>query len=208
MNDSEDFLCSLSLRVAHCLIYACLIVASSETIITSTTTMRMLDQTTHVSQTTAVRSCIASLSDAIILLNLTNVPKQSYTFYEFTYSARHTQTRLTMSFRMDSNHWSLDSVSVTRARTTGDQLTNGYFADGDQNGWSACNPNNASNTGFVEANPSYAESGTYYWRDGSMGAADYLYQYFPSVVGSSYTIRFQLKGDGGLPNSAFVFIGP
>ena len=107
---------------------------------------------------------------------------------------------------MDSSNWSLDLVFAGTSGTSTNLLTNGDFESGILPGWSSCNPNNAMNDGFVQSTW-HAYSGSSYWKDGSIGAADYLYQYFSTVVGVNYTISFYLKGDGGIPNSADVYIG-
>ena len=64
------------------------------------------------------------------------------------------------------------------------------------------------NIGLVKNDPTNAQSGSYYWKDGSTGAEDYLYHYFSTTIGLKYRISFYLKGAGGLPNSARVYIGP
>ncbi|CAF1417368.1 unnamed protein product [Adineta steineri] len=171
----------------------------------SPTTTTLLSTTTA---TTTMFTCISSLTGATILLNLTNSPSQnSYIQYSYNYIAITTSTRLTLSFRMDSNNWSLDTLSVKRIGTSTELLTNGDFESGTMTGWSSCNPNNATNFGFIKDDILYTYSGYYYWKDASTGAVDYLYQYFSSVVGANYTISFYLKSDGGLPSSANVYIG-
>ncbi len=109
---------------------------------------------------------------------------------------------------MDSNSWSLDTVSAQKYGTSTELLANGDFHLGNGTGWLSCNPNNAANPGFVMMDSSNAQSGSFYWKDGSTGAEDYLYYYFPTDAGSNYTISFYLKSGGGLPNSARVYIGP
>ncbi|CAF1457406.1 unnamed protein product [Adineta steineri] len=176
----------------------------------TTTTTQASSTTTTTTTTTTMLTCISSLTGATMLLNLTNSPSQnSYIQYSYNYIAVTTSTRLTLSFRMDSNsdNWSLDTLSVKRIGTSTELLTNGDFDSGTMSGWSSCNPNNATNFGFVHYNIYYPQSGYYYWKDASTGAVDYLYQYFSSVVGANYTISFYLKGDGDLPNSANVYIG-
>jgi hypothetical protein len=108
---------------------------------------------------------------------------------------------------MDTNNWSLDTLSAKATDTSIELLTNGGFETGSLSGWSSCNPYNAASFGFVQNNVIFSQAGVYYWKDGSVGAADYLYQYFTTVVGVNYTISFYLKGDGGTPNSATVYIG-
>jgi hypothetical protein len=177
---------------------------TASTSATSTTTTSTTATTTT---TTTALTCISSLTGATILLNLTNAPSQSYTQYSYIYTALTTSTRLTLSFRMDSNNWSLDTLSVQQIGTSTELLTNNGFEAGTQTGWLSCNLNSATNNGFVQNNFIYAQAGSYYWKDGSTAAADYLYQYFSSVVGANYTISFYLRGDGGLPNSATAYIG-
>ena len=157
--------------------------------------------------TTTVWDCTASLVGAVTLLNLVNVSSQNYTKYSYSYSALTTSTRVTLSFRMDSNSWSLDTVSATKYGTTTELLTNGDFHLGNGTGWTSCNPYHATNIGTVVRDSSSAQSGSFYWKDGSTGAADYLYYYFPTDIGSNYTLSFYLKGGGGLPNSAHVYMG-
>ncbi|CAF1442559.1 unnamed protein product, partial [Rotaria sordida] len=178
---------------------------TSTTSITTTTSTTASSTTTTT--TTTVWTCISSLTGATTLLHLANGSSQSYTLYSYTHTALTTSTRLTLSFRMDSNNWSLDTLSVQKVGTSTELLTDGDFESGSLTDWSSCNPNSATNVGFVQKNWIYTQSGYYYWKDGSTGAADYLYQYFPSLVGTNYTISFYLKGDGGLPNSADVYIG-
>jgi hypothetical protein len=108
---------------------------------------------------------------------------------------------------MDSNSWSLDTVSAKKYGTSTELLANGDFHLGNGTGALSCNPYNAANPGFVMKNSTDAQSGSFYWKDGSTGAADYLYFYFNSTIGSYYTISFYLKSGGGLPNSARVYIG-
>jgi hypothetical protein len=108
---------------------------------------------------------------------------------------------------MDSNNWSLDTVSAKEHGTNPELLANGDFHLGNGTGWSSCNPYNAANPGFVISDSSNAQSGSFYWKDGSTGAADYLYYYFPTNINSHYTISFCLKSGGGLPNSAQFYIG-
>ena len=157
---------------------------------------------------TTARPCVPNLSGAILLLNLTNVVSQSYRLYQYNYTAIDNWTCLTLSFRMDSDNWSLDTVFVRRTGTSTDVLVNGDFRLGTKRGWSSCNPNHASNSGFVHGAKPFAESGTYYWKDGSTGAEDYLYQSFATIFGCNYTISFYLKGGGGQPNTALVYVGP
>ncbi|CAF1342646.1 unnamed protein product [Adineta steineri] len=179
----------------------------------SPTTTTLLSTTSSSSSTTTTTTttmftCISSLTGATMLLNLTNSPSQSgYIQYSYNYIAVTTSTRLTLSFRMDLDNWSLDTLSVKRIGTSTELLTNGDFDSGTMSGWLSCNPNNATNFGFVQYNLIYSQSGYYFWKDASTGAVDYLYQYFSSVVGVNYTISFYLRGDGGLPNSANVYIG-
>ena len=158
--------------------------------------------------TTTVWSCTAGLDAATLLLSMVNVSSQGYTKYSYIYTALTTSTRVTLSFRMDSNFWSLDTVSVTKFGTSLELLTNGDFRLGNGTGWSSCNPHRATNIGTVVRDSSNAQSGFFYWRDGSTGAADYLFTYFASDIGSNYSFSFYLKGGGGLPNSAHVYIGP
>lgn len=161
---------------------------------------------TTTSTTTAL-TCISSLTGATTLLHLVNVGSQGYTQYSYSYIAVTTSTRLTLAFRMDSNNWSLDTLSVKKIGTTTELLANGGFEMGSLSGWLSCNPNNATSYGYVQNNWLYTQSGSYYWKDGSTGAVDYLYQYFSSIVGATYTISFYLKGDGTTPNSADVYVG-
>lgn len=163
--------------------------------------------TSTTTTTTTTLSCIATLSGATTLLHLVNAASQGYTFYSYVYTALAVSTRLTLSFRMDSNNWSLDTLSVKSIGSSTELLINGGFDLGNQNGWSSCNPNGATNQGFVQNNWVTSQAGSYYWKDGSTGAADYLYQYFPTIIGTNYTISFYLRGDGVTPNSADVFIG-
>jgi hypothetical protein len=163
---------------------------------------------TTTTTTTTVFPCISTLAGATTLLHLVNATSQSYTQYTFTYIALTTSTRLTLSFRMNSNNWSLDKLSAKSTGTSTELLINGDFENSGMSGdWSSCNPYNAGSNGFVQNNFIYAYSGSYYWKDGSVGAVDYLYQYFPTIVGVNYTISFYSKSDGGLPNSADVYIG-
>ena len=159
------------------------------------------------SSTTSVWNCTASLVNATSLLNLVNVSSQIYTKYSYSYTALTASTRITLSFRMDSNCWSLDTVSATKFGTSAELLTNGDFHLGNGTGWSSCNPYYATSIGTVVRDLPNAHSGSFYWKDGSTGAADYLYYYFPTNIGSSYSVSFYLKGGGGLPNSAHVYIG-
>ncbi|CAF3926678.1 unnamed protein product [Adineta steineri] len=182
--------------------------STTSTTTTSSTSTTTTTSTTTSSTTTTMFTCISSLTGATMLLNLTNSPNQnSYIQYSYNYIAITTSTRLTLSFRMDSNNWSLDTLSVKRIGTSTELLTNGDFESGTMTGWSSCNPNNATNFGFIKDDILYTYSGYYFWKDASTGAVDYLYQYFSSVVGANYTISFYLKGDGDLPNSANVYIG-
>ncbi|CAF1406966.1 unnamed protein product [Adineta steineri] len=175
---------------------------------TTTTTSTTTSSTTTTTTTTTMFTCISSLTGATMLLNLLNSQSQSsYIQYSYNYIAVTTSTRLTLSFRMDLDNWTLDTLSVKRIGTSTELLTNGDFDSSSMSGWLSCNPNNATNIGFVQYNLIYPQSGYYYWKDGSTGAVDYLYQYFSSVVGANYTISFYLKSDGGLPNSANVYIG-
>jgi len=151
--------------------------------------------------------CTASLVGATSLLALVNVSIPNYTSFSYTYNAVTATTRLTLSFRMDSNNWSLDTVSVIEFGTTTELLANGDFHLGNGSGWSSCNPYDAMNPGFVINDPPNAQSGSLYWKDGSTGAEDYLYYYFPTDIGSNYTVSLYLKNGGGLPNSAHVYIG-
>ena len=157
---------------------------------------------------TTAWSCVPRLFAATVVLNLTNVASQSYTLYQYNYTAFNNRTTLTFSFRMDFDNWSLNTVSVKKSGTITEELANGDFHLGGQQGWSVCNPSNAPNSGFVLGNKSYAHSGTYYWKDGSVGAQDYLYQSFDTIVGCNYIIIFYLKSDGGQPNTALVYVGP
>ncbi|CAF3156694.1 unnamed protein product [Rotaria sp. Silwood2] len=171
---------------------------------TSDTTAEITSTTTT---TTTALDCIASLVGATSLLYLANVSSQSYTKYSYIYTAVTTSTRLTLSFRMDSNNWSLDTISVKKSGTSIELLANGDFHLGNGTGLSSCNPYNATKSGFVINDSLNAQSGSFYWKDGSTGAADYLYYYFPTDIGTNYTVSFYLKSGGGLPNSAHVYIG-
>ncbi|CAF4234309.1 unnamed protein product [Adineta steineri] len=109
---------------------------------------------------------------------------------------------------MDSASWFLDTVSAIQTGSSTKLINNGDFSLGDTTNWLLCNPYNATNIGFVKDDPPNPQSGTYYWYDGSTGAADFLYTDFSTIKGFIYTISFYLKSNGGMPNSARVYIGP
>ena len=149
-----------------------------------------------------------NLTNVMVCLNLTNATGTNYITYMCQYMARTRVTQLIFSFRMDTDNWSLDTVSAKISGTSTELLDNGDFHMGDMTGWSFCNPNGVSNSSYIEGNSAYAGSGTYYWKDKSTGVVDYLYRNFSTTVNTNYVISFQLRSGGGLPNSAVVYIGP
>ncbi|CAF1242017.1 unnamed protein product, partial [Adineta steineri] len=153
-------------------------------------------------------NCTINLTNAITLLSLVNVVSSGiYIQYSYNYTALTNLTRLTFSFRMDSASWFLDTVSAIQTGSSTQLINNGDFSFGDNTNWFLCNPYNTTNIGFVKDDPSNTQSGTYYWYDGSKGAADFLYTDFSTIKGFIYTISFYLKSNGGMPNNGRVYIG-
>jgi hypothetical protein len=127
-----------------------------------------------------------------------------WTQYTFNYTAPNVNAAtITFSFRNDPDYWYLDDVSVTNS--SGQQLLlNGGFEQGSLVNWLYCNPNNASHAGTVTSAISY--DGWYCYRDGSVGAPDYLSQTFNVQPNQVYTVNFILGANGASMLFAWVSI--
>jgi hypothetical protein len=103
----------------------------------------------------------------------------------------------------DPSFWYLDDVSVTNS--SGDQLiVNGGFETSDLTGWAYCNPSNAVSSGIVSS--AIPHSGSYSYKDGSVGASDYLSQTFAVVPNNIYSVTFWLYASSSYGTFALVTI--
>ncbi|CAF3637806.1 unnamed protein product [Rotaria sp. Silwood1] len=120
----------------------------------------------------------------------------------YTYAAISNRTRIAFSFREDIGFFALDAVSVRSiTASTVELIANNDFATGTMSSWTYCNPNSATAAGEIKANSnnfqygSYfhqAQSGTHFYTDGAVGAADYLIQMFSKTLDTIYTISYWL----------------
>jgi hypothetical protein len=107
------------------------------------------------------------------------------------------------ALRNDPSFWYLDDVSITNS--SGDQLiVNGDFETGSLTGWTYCNPSSVTYSGTVTSSVSY--SGWYSYKDGSVGASDYLSQTFAVVPNNIYSVTFWLHATSNNESFALVTI--
>jgi hypothetical protein len=129
-----------------------------------------------------------------------------WTQFTFNYTAPNvTAATLTFALQNDPNFWYLDDVSVTNS--SGEELlSNGGFEQGSLLDWIYCNPQNVASAGLVLSGSSTAYSGFYCYKDGSIGAADYLSQTFNVQPNEEYNVSFWLSADGYTAVYALVTI--
>lgn len=159
------------------------------------TSTRTTTQTTTSTNTTAnitANICLAGYTNSIQLLYLNMTSYLNKNYYEMNFTSPNvTSLTLMFSFRTDPNFWYLDNVVV--ANSSGQQLlSNGNFEQGTLAKWVYCNPSNASYSGGIVSSSSYCY-GSYCYRDGSVGAFDYLSQNFTVNAYQTYTVGFYVS---------------
>ncbi|CAF2040782.1 unnamed protein product [Rotaria magnacalcarata] len=122
----------------------------------------------------------------------------TFSYYSFAYIATQTCVTLSFGFQQDPNYWTLDDVSVNDG--VSNILINGDFEAGSAyTGWSGVN--HLSTTGCY--------SGSYCYRDGTVGSLDYVSQSLTLTVGHTYTVSFYLStGTGSSGVYANIIISP
>jgi hypothetical protein len=139
-----------------------------------------------------------------------NAPNTWQTFtYTFTPSTTGANF-LGFAFRQDPAFWTFDNVKLTAAGSQTNLLTNGAFNTGGQ--FSVTTNNGPSsmqaptNWGVWYQNGTYpAAAGTWtdnggthggVWYDGAVGSFDGIYQGVALTAGTTYTVSFEVSGNG------------
>ena len=135
---------------------------------------------------------------------LNNTPGQWQT-YSFNFTAGTDGSNYFMlAFRQDPAYWRVDNISVKAVGSTSELLTNGNMTTGGSvtvqtnNGTQYINAPTAWGVGYQ--NGTYpAAAGTWtggMWYDGAVGSFDSIYQAINFTAGVTYTLSFQVNGDG------------
>ena len=130
------------------------------------------------------------------------MPSQQFTY---TFTALANRARITFSFPEDVGCLALDGVEL---------LADNGFERSKSNSWTYCNPTSATSAGtvtsdylFCEGVPYQAKLGSYYYYDGAVANADYLYQMLNTTVDETYTVSYWLFNLGsGTSSNTDVFV--
>ena len=91
-------------------------------------------------------------------------------------------------------NWYVDDVSVYNKNVQ--MLVNGGFETGSSSpGWAVTTPNGVCGTAGA-VNSGIPRTGTYSFKDGSVGCADQLSQSFPVIAGQVYVVSFWIEMGG------------
>jgi hypothetical protein len=114
-----------------------------------------------------------------------------------------------LAFRQDPAYWRVDNISVKAVGSTSELLTNGNMTTGGSvtvqtnNGTQYINAPTAWGVGYQ--NGTYpGAAGTWtggLWYDGAVGSFDSIYQAINLTAGVTYTLSFQVNGDGTSNNN-------
>ena len=138
-------------------------------------------------------NCAPPSGPVILDLNGTAVP-HTFTHYTTTFTAAQLFTNLSFAFREDPAFLHLDNVTM-HAGVAPNLLINGDFESG-LTGWTALNTFGATFSGVVNAG--CGTGGSHCWFDGSVQGYDGLTQLVATLIGTLYTVEFDLMDDGPL----------
>ncbi|UJR17407.1 hypothetical protein I4U23_004302 [Adineta vaga] len=139
----------------------------------------------------------------------------NYGPFSYNYTAISNFTRIAFAFRRQTGYFALDNISVQDFTALGTELiVNGDFETGDLTSWAYCDQNNVTSTGGVQSTFSdgsfnyFPKTGTHYYVGGSILAADYIMQTFPTIIGHKYRVFLWAMhpGSGALTSCDF-FLG-
>ena len=159
----------------------------------------------------ACASAYAQNLPAGSLGTVTNNTPNSWQTFSYTFTPSTTGANfIGFAFRQDPAFWTFDNVRITAAGSTTNLLTNGGFDTGGQ--FSVATTNGPSsmqaptNWGVWYQNGTYpAAAGTWtniggnhggVWYDGAVGSFDGIYQGVVLQAGTTYTVSFEVSGNG------------
>jgi len=159
----------------------------------------------------ACASAYAQNLPAGSLGTVTNNTPNSWQTFSYTFTPSTTGANfIGFAFRQDPAFWTFDNVRITAAGSSTNLLTNGGFDTGGQ--FSVTTTNGPSsmqaptNWGVWYQNGTYpAAAGTWtniggnhggVWYDGAVGSFDGIYQGVVLQAGTTYTVSFEVSGNG------------